>query len=58
MSDQEALLTQLLASVGGKQKLWEMLRETIERHPDYMSIARQALDPKCHDGSAATATVP
>jgi hypothetical protein len=43
---QESLLSQLLASVGGRQKLWESLKDTIERHPDYMSIPRKALEPK------------
>lgn len=42
---QQRLLDQLLESMGGREKLWEALRETIERHPDYMSIARKALDP-------------
>lgn len=43
--NQESLLAQLLATVG-RQKLWESLRETFERHPDYTAIARRALEPK------------
>jgi hypothetical protein len=47
---QQRLLNQLLAAAGGRQKLWESLRETIERHPDYMSVARKALDPNFERG--------
>ena len=43
---QDELLNSLLTAYGGRQKMWEALRETIERHPDYMAIARRALDPK------------